>query len=218
MFNDRREAGALLGAELARLHLHDPVVLGLPRGGVPVAAEVALALGAPLDVISVRKLGVPFRRELAMGAIGEDGAMVLNDDVVRMADVTPSDVAEVAARERIELEQRLERVRAVRPRQPLHGRSAVIVDDGVATGATMRAAIRVLRVVGAGPVTAATPVAPPNAVAMLATVADRVVCLVQPEPFWAVGTWYRHFEAVDDEEVLSLLVAAAARMDSGGTS
>ncbi len=208
---DRRSAGALLGIEVVKAGLQNPVVLGLPRGGVPVAAKVAEALGAPLDVIVVRKLGVPHQRELAMGAIGEDGAVVLNDDVVRSAHVTEADLREVESRERAELDRRLRRVRSVRPRESLVGRSAVIVDDGVATGATMRAAIRVARANGARDVTVAAPVAPPDVVEMLRSEADGVVCLAQPDPFWAVGTWYRHFEAVSDDEVVALIAAATAR-------
>jgi predicted phosphoribosyltransferase len=210
---DRRSAGALLGIEVAKTALENPVVLGLPRGGVPVAAKVAEALRAPLDVIVVRKLGVPRERELAMGAVGENGAVVLNDDVVRGARVTEAELYEVESRERQELDRRLRRVRSVRPRESLIGRSAVIVDDGIATGATMRAAIRVARANGARDVIVAAPVAPPDVVEMLRTEADVVVCLAEPEPFWAVGTWYRHFEAVGDDEVVALIAAAATRTD-----
>ena len=208
---DRRSAGALLGIEVAKTALENPVVLGLPRGGVPVADKVAEALRAPLDVIVVRKLGVPGQRELAMGAVGENGAVVLNDDVVRSAQVTEAELREVESRERLELDKRLRRVRSVRPRESLVGRTAVIVDDGVATGATMRAAIRVARANGARDVIVAAPVAPPDVAEMLRSEADVVVCLAEPEPFWAVGTWYRHFEAVGDDEVVALITAAAAR-------
>ncbi|MDP9464747.1 MAG: phosphoribosyltransferase, partial [Actinomycetota bacterium] len=208
VFNDRQSAGALLGAELAKADLDRPVVLGLPRGGIPVAAKVAEALGAPLDVIVVRKLGVPYQPELAMGAIGEDGTVVVNHDVVRAAHVSEHEMSQVESRERAELDRRLRQVRSVRPRQSVVGRSAVIVDDGIATGATIRAAIRVARANGALDVTVATPVAPPEVVEMLRAEADRVVCLAQPDPFWAVGCWYRHFEAVSDDEVLQLITAA----------
>lgn len=208
---DRRSAGAILGIEVAKADLVNPVVLGLPRGGVPVAAKVAEALGAPLDVIVVRKLGVPHQPELAMGAVGEDGAIVLNDDVVRGAHVTADDMRRVEKRERAEIDTRLLRVRAIRPREPLAGRSAVLVDDGVATGATMRAAIKVARVHGARDVTVAVPVAPPDVVEMLRSEADAVICLAEPDPFWAVGNWYRHFEAVGDDEVVALIVAATSR-------
>jgi putative phosphoribosyl transferase len=205
VFRDRRSAGALLGAEVARVGLSDAVVLGLPRGGVPVAAAVADAIGAPLDVIVVRKLGVPFHHELAMGAIGEDGTVVVNDDVLRSVRVSDDEFDRVERRERAELERRLQRLRAVRPREVVAGRCAVIVDDGVATGATMRAAIAVARAAGASRVVVATPVAPPDVVQTLSAEADAVVCLAEPDPFWAVGSWYRNFDAVSDEEVLALV-------------
>jgi len=205
VFDDRRTAGQRLGAQTARLGLDRPVVLGLPRGGVPVAAEVARAVGGPLDVIVVRKLGVPGHPELAMGAVGENGALVLNDDVLRYEQIAERDLGEVEARERAEIERRVAALRAVRPYEPLTGRSVVIVDDGVATGATMRAAILVARANGAKDVTVAVPVAPPDVVDMLEALADHVVCLSQPEPFSSVGTWYRDFEAVDDREVQALL-------------
>ena len=196
---------------MAKAHIADPVVLGLPRGGLPVAAKVAEALDAPLDVIVVRKLGVPGHRELAMGAVGENGAIVLNDDVMRGADVTDDELGEVVSRERLEVDSRLRRVRALRPAESLIGRAAVIVDDGVATGATMRAAIQVARVSGARDVTVAVPVAPPDVVEMLKSEADRVVCLAEPDPFWAVGNWYRHFEPVSDDEVVVAITTAMSR-------
>jgi putative phosphoribosyl transferase len=180
----------------------------LPRGGVPVAAKVAEALGAPLDVIVVRKMGVPDRPELALGALGEDHVVVLNHDVVRRAHVSADQLHEIESRERAELDSRVQRLRATRPRESLVGRSAIIVDDGIATGATARAAIRVARAHGARDVTVAAPVAPPEVVEMLSDVADRVVCLAEPDPFWAVGSWYRHFEAVTDDEVVVAISAA----------
>lgn len=205
VFYDRRTAGALLGVETAKVGLDRPVVLGLPRGGVPVAAQVAAEIGAPLDVIVVRKLGVPGHSELAMGAIGENDVVVLNDDVVEHEEIDGPALVEVESRERAELDRRLARLRAVRPYEPLTGRSVVIVDDGVATGATMRAAILVARANGAADVTVAVPVAPPDVVDMLSTVADRVVCLAQPEPFWSVGSWYRDFTPVSDDDVTTVL-------------
>jgi putative phosphoribosyl transferase len=210
VFRDRQSAGALLGAEVAKVDLDDPVVLGLPRGGLPVAAKVAQALGAPLDVIVVRKLGVPSQPELAMGAIGEGGTLIVNHGVVRAARVSEHELSRVESHERAELDRRLRSVRSVRSRESVVGRSAVIVDDGIATGATMRAAILVARANGARDVTVATPVAPPEVVEMLRSEADRVVCLAQPDPFWAVGSWYRDFEAVGDDEVLELITAAMA--------
>ena len=205
LFADRRTAGLRLGMEVAKSEFADPVVLGLPRGGVPVAAAVARALGAPLDVIVVRKLGVPNQPELAMGAVGEDGALVLNHGVIRYAHVGEHELRAVEARERGELERRVETLRRVRPREPLSGRAAVIVDDGIATGATIRAAIQVARVCGATTVAVAIPVAPPDVVAKLRADADTVICLEQPDPFWSVGTWYRTFDAVSSAEVVDIL-------------
>jgi putative phosphoribosyl transferase len=205
VFDDRRTAGRRLGIEVAKAALADAVVLGLPRGGVPVAAEVAIALHAPLDVIVVRKLGVPSRPELAMGAIGEHGAVVLNQGVIRSENIGEQELQAVESRERAELQRRLQGVRSIRSAEPLLGRSAVLVDDGIATGATMRAAIHVARANGAARVYVATPVAPRDVVAELQTEADGVICLEQPDPFWAVGSWYRHFDSVGDEEVAELL-------------
>ena len=215
VFHDRRSAGALLGVEVAKAQVGRPVVLGLPRGGVPVAAEVAVAIAAPLDVIVVRKLGVPRQPELAMGAIGENGVVIVNRDVVRASRTSEQELVEVEARERAELERRLGNLRSVRPHQPLVDRPAVIVDDGIATGATIRAAIQVARANGAIDVTVATPVAPLGVVEMLSSEADRVVCLAQPDPFGSVGRWYRNFEAVTDGEVLQAMSAEAARSIHG---
>ncbi len=205
LFADRRTAGLRLGAEVAKAAYVDPVVLGLPRGGVPVAAAVAHALKAPLDVIVVRKLGVPDQPELAMGAVGEDGALVLNHGVIRSARIGEQELRAVESRERGELERRVETLRQVRLREPLVGRAAVIVDDGIATGATMRAAIRVAKVCGAATVTVAIPVAPADVVSELLDDADSVICLEQPDPFWSVGTWYRRFDAVSAAEVVDIL-------------
>jgi putative phosphoribosyl transferase len=215
VFHDRRSAGALLGVEVAKTQVGSPVVLGLPRGGVPVAAKVAEAIDAPLDVIVVRKLGVPRQPELAMGAIGENGVVIVNRDVVLASRTSEHELAEVEARERAELDRRLGNLRSVRPHQSLVDRPAVIVDDGIATGATIRAAIQVARAYGATDVTVATPVAPLGVVEMLGSEADRVVCLAQPDPFGSVGRWYRNFEAVTDGEVLRAMSAAAARSIDG---
>ena len=209
VFHDRRSAGALLGMEVAKSTVGSPVVLGLPRGGVPVAAQVAEAIEAPLDVIVVRKLGVPRQPELAMGAIGENGVVIVNRDVVQASRTSERELAEVEARERAELDRRLGFLRSVRPHQSLVDRPAVIVDDGIATGATIRAAIQVARAYGASDVTVATPVAPLGVVEMLSSEADRVVCLAQPDPFGSVGRWYHHFEAVTDAEVMQAMTAAA---------
>src|SRR4051812_34076027 len=166
-FNDRFSAGTVLGAAVAKLGLLDAVVLGLPRGGVPVAAKVAEAIDAPLDVIVVRKVGVPDQRELAMGAVSEDGIVVVNDEVLRITGVTQEGLDEVARRERDTLDHSLRTIRAVRPRLDLTGRAAVLVDDGIATGATMKAAVRVARANHARSVTVASAVAPPDVVALL---------------------------------------------------
>ena len=208
VFRDRADAGERLGAALGALRSADPVVLGLPRGGVPVAARVASALGAPLDVIVVRKLGAPMQPELAVGAIGEDGVRVVNDDVMRLTGTTAAELARVEERERMVLDRRVAGVRAARPRESLDGRTALIVDDGIATGATMRAAVQVARAHGARRVVVAAPVAPPEVVDMLGRVADEVVVLDEPANFEAVGKWYRHFDVVTDEAVVELLLEA----------
>ena len=212
-FNDRLSAGTILGAAVAKLSLVDAVVLGLPRGGVPVAAKVAEAIDAPLDVIVVRKVGVPGQPELAMGAAGEDGILVVNHEVVEITGVSQAELDEVARRERDTLDRSVGSIRAVRPRVRLAGRAAVIVDDGIATGATMRAAIRVARANDARSVIVATPVAPREVVAALRKEADGVVCVAQPEPFGSVGRFYRQFDSIADDEVIDLLVAAMARID-----
>lgn len=211
LFRDRRDAGRRLAAGLTHLQEQDVVVLGLPRGGVPVAAEVARALHAPLDVIVVRKLGVPSHRELGMGAIGEDGAKVMNDDVVRITGATPEQIAAVEARERAEVERRAERFRRVRPRVALDGRIAVIVDDGIATGGTARAALQVARAHGAARVVLAVPVGSPDTIREMADEADEVVCVETPAGFMGVGQFYDDFTQVPDEDVLELLAEAAGR-------
>ena len=213
-FADRVDAGRRLAAHLAALPsvagASGLVVLGLPRGGVPVAFEVAAALGAPLDVILVRKLGVPSQPELAMGAIGEDGVRVVNEEVCRYADVDAADFARVEARERDELARRARRFRGGRERVPLEGRTALIVDDGIATGSTVRAACHVARAHGATRVVVATPVAPPDTAARLHDDADEVVVLASPERFFAIGQFYDDFTQTSDDEVVQLLERAHA--------
>jgi putative phosphoribosyl transferase len=208
-FADRRAAGRALAAPLLDRRDPSPVVLGLPRGGVPVAAEVARALGAPLDVIVVRKLGAPNQPELAMGALGEEGVRVLDEALIARLRASPAEVARIERTERAELEARVARFRAVRARVPLAGRSAVVVDDGIATGSTARAACLVARAHGADQVVVATPVAPASSLPGLREVADDVVCLASPSPFHAVGEWYRDFTPTGEDEVLALLRAAA---------
>lgn len=211
-FADRLDAGRRLAARLELLRSEQVVVLGLPRGGVPVAGEVAGALGAPLDVIVVRKLGVPFQPELGMGAIGEDGVRVINDEIVRRARVTASELAVVEARERAELERRALRFRGDRPRTSLEGRTALIIDDGLATGSTARAACQVARAQGAARVVLAVPVAPPGWEARIGTDADECIALATPEPFWAIGQFYADFSQTSDDEVVDCLARAARRL------
>jgi putative phosphoribosyl transferase len=210
LFVDRVDAGRRLADRLQHLRGKDAVVLGLPRGGVPVAFEVAQALDAPLDVIVVRKLGVPFQPELGMGAIGEDGVRIINPEIVQLARVTDAELAEVERRERAELERRARRFRGDRPRVAVAGKTAVVVDDGIATGSTARAACQVARAQGASRVVLAVPVAPPGWTARLEGDADELVCLETPEPFFAIGQWYADFSQTADEDVVDCLERHAA--------
>jgi putative phosphoribosyl transferase len=207
-FVDRDQAGHALGERLGGTALVDPVVLALPRGGVPVGYQVAAVLAAPLDVIVVRKLGAPFQRELAMGAIGEGSVRVLDDDVLLARGLTDEEVDAAEARERQELERRVRQYRGGAPRIGLSGRTAVVVDDGMATGSTARAACSVARAQGAGYVVMGVPVASGHAVAQLEEVSDAVVVLEQPEPFYAVGQWYHRFDQTSDADVVALLARA----------
>lgn len=205
-FADRVAAGRALAGRLSAYRGRDDVVvLGLPRGGVPVAAEVARALGSPLDVVVVRKLGVPAHEELAVGAIAESGAVMLNDDVVSAEGVTRVELDAVVAYEFDELERRRRLYRRGVAPIALTGKTAVVIDDGLATGATMRAAIMAVRDRGAAAVVVAAPVAAGATCADLRELADAVVCVITPHPFTAVGTWYRDFRATSDEEVIRLL-------------
>ncbi|MGH3363080.1 MAG: phosphoribosyltransferase family protein [Nocardioidaceae bacterium] len=214
MFSNRVDAGRQLARSLQHLCGPDTVVLGLPRGGVPVAYEVASALDAPLDVIVVRKLGVPFQPELAMGAVGEEGVLVLNPEVVRLAHVGEAEMASVERRELAVVEDRAARFRAGRPRLPLDGKTALIVDDGVATGATARAACRVARELGAARVVLAVPVGPIHVEERFRDDADEVVCPSQPAEFYAVGQFYADFSQTTDDEVTGLLERRATTMGS----
>lgn len=210
-FVDRADAGRRLAARLDHLRGQDVVVLGLPRGGVPVAAPVAAALGAPLDVVVVRKLGVPWQPELAMGALGEDGVLVLDEDVLGSTRLTAEDVDAVADRERVELGRRTARFRGDRARVPVAGRTAVVVDDGVATGSTARAACRVVRAHGAARVVLAVPVAPEGWERRMAGVADELVAVSTPAGFRAIGQFYDDFRQTGDEEVVTCLEQARER-------
>jgi putative phosphoribosyl transferase len=209
VFSDRIDAGRRLVEQLIHLENRDDVVvLGLPRGGVPVAYEVATRLNAPLDVIVVRKLGVPYQPELAMGAIGEEGVRILDARIVSIAGVSEYELASVEGRERAELRRRVELFRRGRPRVPLDGKVAVIVDDGIATGSTIKAACRVARGLGAARVVVAAPVAPTDAAERLAGDADEVVVVEQPLSFDAIGQFYYNFNQTTDDEVTSLLERA----------
>ncbi|MER6787269.1 phosphoribosyltransferase family protein [Streptomyces sp. NPDC000658] len=215
-FRDRRDAGRQLAARLGHLKGTEAVVLGLPRGGVPVAAEVAEALAAPLDVCLVRKLGVPVQPELGMGAIGEGGVRVINEDVLRTARVTPDELARVEAREREVLESRARRYRAGREPVGTQGRTVVVVDDGVATGSTARAACRIARAGGAARIVLAVPVAPQAWTARLGGDADELVCPHTPWDFSAIGQFYADFSQTDDDEVVACLEEAVARRRNTG--
>lgn len=208
-YRDRRDAGARLAQSLLPLDLPDPVVIGLPRSGVPVAAEIADRLKAPLDVIVVRKLGIPWQPEVAMGAIAEEGVRVLDETFIADARVTPAQLETVERRERAVLDARIIAIRRVRPAVNLGGRTVVIVDDGIATGTTAAAACRVARRRGAASIVIAAPVASADALAQLQHEADLIVCPWVPADFGAVGAYYRDFSATQDEEVLRLLAAAS---------
>ncbi|MFB7373545.1 phosphoribosyltransferase family protein [Streptomyces sp. NPDC056222] len=216
-FTDRTDAGRQLAARLDHLKGHDVVVLGLPRGGVPVAEQVADALGAPLDVCLVRKLGVPFQPELAMGAIGEGDVRVLNENVLIETGVSDRDVAAVEERERVLLRQRAERYRGTTPPARLDGRTAVVVDDGLATGATALAACRVVRARGAERIVLAVPVAPAGWPARIGGEADETASVHEPEFFYAIGQFYEDFSQTADEEVLACLARNRAARGSGAT-
>ena len=209
-FRDRVDAGRQLAERLAFLRDQDVAVLGLPRGGVPVAFEVAEALNAPLDVVVVRKLGVPFQPELAMGAIGEDGARVLDADVCRRARISEDDLRSVERRERRELDARVARYRRGRERVEVTRRVAVVVDDGIATGSTARVACEVARQLGAARVVLAVPVGP-SATLRGFPAADEVVCISAVSRFLAVGYHYLDFSSTSDEQVIVLLDAASRR-------
>ncbi|MFE3453778.1 phosphoribosyltransferase family protein [Nonomuraea sp. NPDC059194] len=206
MFIDRADAGRRLAVQLRHLAKENPVVLGLPRGGVAVAFEVAKALDAPLDVAIVRKLGVPGRPEVGFGALGEDGVRVLHESVMRSAGVSPEEAERVAARELPVMEAQAARIRAGRARVPLAGRTVIVVDDGIATGATMRAACAVARAHRAAKVVVAAAVRAPGTVL---PEADEVVCLSEPQGLRSISEWYQRFDQVDDDEVIALLEHSA---------
>ena len=204
-FRDRQDAGQqLAGALRAYADRGDVVVLGLPRGGVPVAFEVARALRAPLDVFVVRKLGAPWHPEFAIGAIAAGGVRVVNQEAIEELGISPAVVDEVAARESRELDRRDRAYHAHRPKPDVAGKTVIVIDDGLATGATMEAAVSALRILKASRIVAAAPVGARESCQRLGTIADEVVCLEMPEPFNAVGLWYRQFDQTSDAEVIEL--------------
>lgn len=208
-FQNRTEAGRQLAASLGHYRRQpNVVVLALPRGGVPVAAEVASSLGAPLDLLLVRKLGLPGHEELAMGAIASGDAMVLNESLLSQLPIGQDTINSVAERERRELARRDQAYRGERPPPAVEGKTVIVVDDGVATGATMRAGISALKQLMPARIVAAVPVAPPDTVNLLEQEADEVVALSTPEPFYGVGYWYEDFGQTSDEEVRSHLAQA----------
>lgn len=207
IFTDRVEAGRELAGELSTRGYVDPVVLALPRGGVPVAAEIARVLGAPLDLVLVRKIGVPYQPELALGAV-VDGAhpeVIVNPDVWRMAGVSEAEFRRLEASAVAEIERRRDRYLQGRDRVAITGATAIVVDDGIATGATVRAALRALRRAGPARLVLAVPVAPRDTLRDLASEVDEIVCLQTPSPFYAIGGFYRDFAQLSDEDVIELL-------------
>jgi putative phosphoribosyl transferase len=210
-FRDRADAGRRLADTL--LHhagRSDIIVLALPRGGVPVAAEVARRIGAPLDVFLVRKLGVPGQSELAMGAVAEGGVEVLSDDLIADIGIPADLVRQVAERERLELERREDAYRSGHPRPSIRGKVVILVDDGLATGSTMQAAAMALRKLEPARIVVAVPVGAADTCSRLRQYADEVVCLATPEPFRAVGLWYEQFNQTTDDEVRALLAGSGS--------
>jgi putative phosphoribosyl transferase len=207
-FRDRFHAGRRLAVRLTHLSDERPVVVGLPRGGVPVAAEIAAVLRAPLDIVLVRKIGAPDRLELAVGAVGEDGVTVRNAALLRDLGLTWEELGGQVAHERAEIARRAVSLRPGGPRLSLRERTVVVVDDGIATGATVLAAIRVVRRLGAARIVLAVPVAPADALPRLGEVADEVVCAHAPIRFLSVGQWFEDFTQVTDAEVRDLLAGS----------
>ncbi|HSH41321.1 MAG TPA: phosphoribosyltransferase family protein [Arenicellales bacterium] len=211
-YADRVEAGRLLAEKLAEKRYDNPVVLALPRGGVPVAAEVAKALAAPLDLVLVRKIGVPWQPELALAAVvdGPHPEVVINDDVWRAAGVSEEQFEKLKAKEMEEIDRRRTAYLGDRERAVIKGATAIVVDDGIATGATVRAALKALRRGAPEKLVLAVPVAPPDTAARLRREVDELVCLQTPEPFYAIGVFYRDFEQMSDDDVVAILDAIAA--------
>ena len=212
IFRDRKDAGVQLGKRVRELKLgKQTIVLGLPRGGVPVALEVAVALDAPLDVVVVRKLGARFNPELALGAVAFGGVTVYNEALLRDLELVEDDLEDIRRRELAELERRERAYRGSRPLPDVTGKTVVLVDDGIATGATMLAAVSAIRALHPKRVIVAVPTSAVDSAARLEAVADRVVALAMPEPYYGVGAWYGEFHQLDDAEVVRCLETAAAR-------
>lgn len=212
-FKDRIQAGQLLAQELsAYANCPNGIVLGLPRGGVPVAFEVAIALHLPLDVCLVRKLGTPGHPELAMGAIAPGGTRILNQDVIRLRHIPGAAIEKVTAQEEAELERRNQLYRGDRPIPNLYDRTVILVDDGIATGATLRAAIALVQQQTPARIVVAVPVASPSTCQQLSETVDEVICVSQPDDLYAIGLWYEHFNQTSDEEVQSLLRQAQVEL------
>ena len=212
-FKNREAAGKALAEAVAAKSLPDPVVLALPRGGVPVATEVARVLNAPLDLVMVRKIGVPWQPELAAAAVidGKDAQIVLNEEVCAEANLSQSYIDEMAKNELEEIERRAKLYLKDRPRAPIAGRSAIVVDDGIATGTTIRAVIRALRLKKPKSILLAVPVAPKEAIAALRAETDGIICLETPEPFYGISLHYADFHQISDEEVIRILEAQKAQ-------
>lgn len=217
MFADRRQAGRMLTERIPDVDRKSSVVIALPRGGVPVAAEIALAFGLPLDIVLVRKVGVPGHPELALGAIsdGDEMDLVLNPDIAAALGLDPDEARSLARKSLPELERRRKLYSGGRPPVPVADKTVIVVDDGLATGATMRAALRVLRRRGAKRLIVALPVAPAESISELRQLCDAVVCLATPSPFMAVGAHYAAFNQVDDSEVIRILRQLDSRADLG---
>jgi predicted phosphoribosyltransferase len=219
LFKDRSDAGRQLAAALAGYKAEKPVILALPRGGVPVAAEVAAALGAPLDLLLVRKIGVPFQPELAMGAVVDGGAPVIvrNEDVIQLAGIAETEFQAVCDSELAEIERRRRRYMGGRPALDVKGRTVLLIDDGIATGATTRAALRATRMRGPEKLVLAVPVAPTESIVMLQAETDEIVCLQDYENFGAIGLYYADFRQITDEEVIKTLSRFRAAPDGKPT-
>ena len=217
-FRDRSEAGRLLAKKLKPKYANksDVLVLGLPRGGLPVAYQVASFLHAPLDICLVRKLGLPGRKEVAMGAIGAGGIMILDQNLVAELKISEQALKEVIVREWQELERRERVYRGSRPVPDLNNRTIILVDDGIATGLTLKAALSIVKQQQPKRIVVAVPIAPPNICKELETAVDEVVCLLTPEPFRAVSLWYEDFSATTDEEVCTLLAKNTTLKKEGG--